>query len=62
MPTKTDNLHKKTQNQRKEFSPAIANREAEYSALVHSDDEVSRLIGATDRTNWEDFSVHQDTE
>jgi len=62
MPTKTDKLHKKTQNQRKEFSPAHSNREAEYSALVHSDAEVSRLIGVDDRTNWEDFSVHQDTE
>jgi hypothetical protein len=62
MPTKTDKLHKKPNNRNNEFSPAFAQREAEYSVLVHSDAEVIRLIGADDRTNWEDFSVHQDTE
>lgn len=62
MPKKTDKLHKHPKNRNNEFNPAIANREVEYSALVHSDAEVGRLIGADDRTNWEDFSVHQDTE
>ena len=57
-----DKLHKKPRAIEKFKPDAIANLENFASLQVDSDPEVMRLIGATDHTDLEDFSVHQDTE